>query len=226
MDNIWVWVLVGVVVLVVILIRNYLLRKTYTKKIMKAMSEEDYDRFYHILDSFWCKFALHPADREMMRLSAVLSQGDTAKIEDQINLMLHMRMKKKRKAAVAMQGFYFYVEMKNRRKADKMISIVQENAGPQSAKELKMIASVLLRTAFACFVNSVITLPLYAAAMGVSLDSVITMVSAVNPAITSLTSFVILATIPFNILKLGLNYFVGYLLYNRLHAIYHEVKPA
>ena len=145
MDNIWVWVLVGVVVLVVILIRNYLLRKTYTKKIMKAMSEEDYDRFYHILDSFWCKFALHPADREMMRLSAVLSQGDTAKIEDQINLMLHMRMKKKRKAAVAMQGFYFYVEMKNRRKADKMISIVQENAGPQSAKELKMIASVLLR---------------------------------------------------------------------------------
>ena len=54
MDNIWVWVLVGVVVLVVILIRNYLLRKTYTKKIMKAMSEEDYDRFYHILDSIWC----------------------------------------------------------------------------------------------------------------------------------------------------------------------------
>ncbi len=56
-----------------------------------------------------------------------------------------MRMKKKRKAAVAMQGFYFYVEMKNRRKADKMISIVQENAGPHAAKELKMIASVLLR---------------------------------------------------------------------------------
>ncbi len=57
MNNIWVWVLIGVIVLVVILIRNYLLRKTYTKKIMKAMSEEDYDRFYHILDSFWCQFA-------------------------------------------------------------------------------------------------------------------------------------------------------------------------
>ena len=96
----------------------------------------------------------------------------------------------------------------------------------RTAAAVSLSASVLLRTAFACFVNSVITLPLYAAAMGVSLDSVITMVSAVNPAITSLTSFVILATIPFNILKLGLNYFVGYLLYNRLHAIYHEVKPA
>ena len=96
----------------------------------------------------------------------------------------------------------------------------------RTAAAVSLSASVLLRTAFACFVNSVITLPLYAAAMGVSLDSVITMVSAVNPAITSLTSFVILATIPFNILKLGVNYFVGYLLYNRLHAIYHEVKPA
>ena len=96
----------------------------------------------------------------------------------------------------------------------------------RTAAAVSLSASVLLRTAFACFVNSVITLPLYAAPMGVSLDSVITMVSAVNPAITSLTSFVILATIPFNILKLGLNYFVGYLLYNRLHAIYHEVKPA
>ena len=96
----------------------------------------------------------------------------------------------------------------------------------RTAAAVSLSASVLLRTSFACFVNSVITLPLYAAAMGVSLDSVITMVSAVNPAITSLTSFVILATIPFNILKLGLNYFVGYLLYNRLHAIYHEVKPA
>ena len=96
----------------------------------------------------------------------------------------------------------------------------------RTAAAVSLSANVLLRTAIACFVNSVITLPLYAAAMGVSLDSVITMVSAVNPAITSLTSFVILATIPFNILKLGLNYFVGYLLYNRLHAIYHEVKPA
>lgn len=145
MNNIWIWVLIGVVAVIIILIRNYLMRKVYTKKIMKSMSEENYDQFYQILDSFWCKFALRPADREMMRLSAVLSQGEVGKIEDQITMMLHMRMKKKRKAAVAMQGFYFYVEMKNRRKADKMISIVQENAGPEAAKELKMISSVLLR---------------------------------------------------------------------------------
>ena len=96
----------------------------------------------------------------------------------------------------------------------------------RKAAAVSLSVSVALRTAFACFVNSVITLPLYAAAMGVSLDSVIAMVSAVNPAITSLSTFVIMATIPFNIIKLGLNYFVGYLLFKRLHAVYREVKPA
>ena len=80
-------------------------------------------------------------------------------------------------------------------------------------------ASVVIRTAFACFVNAFITLPLYAAAMGVSLDEVVRMVAAVNPAITNLTTFIILATIPFNILKLGINYLIGYLLYERLHAV-------
>ena len=86
--------------------------------------------------------------------------------------------------------------------------------------------SIAVRTAFACFTNAFITLPLYAGAMGLSLDNVIATVSSVNPAITNLTTFIVLATIPFNILKLGLNYFVGYLLFNRLMAAYPSLKPA
>ena len=89
-----------------------------------------------------------------------------------------------------------------------------------------LTVSIAIRTAFACFCNAFITLPLYAKAMGVSLDSVVTMVASVNPAITSLTTFIVMATIPFNILKLGLNYFVGYLLFNRLTAAYPSLKPA
>lgn len=89
-----------------------------------------------------------------------------------------------------------------------------------------LAASIVVRTAFACFCNAFITLPLYAKAMGVSLDSVVSMVASVNPAITNLTTFIVMATIPFNILKLGLNYFVGYLLYNRLKAVYPALKPA
>ena len=63
-----------------------------------------------------------------------------------------------------------------------------------------------------------ITLPLYAKAMSLPLDEVIRMVASVNPAIKDLNGFIILATIPFNVLKVGLNYIVGQLLFVRLRA--------
>lgn len=89
-----------------------------------------------------------------------------------------------------------------------------------------LIVSIPLRTLFACLCNAFITLPLYAAAMGVPLDNVIAMVAAVNPAISDLPTFIILATIPFNILKIGMNGAVGYMLYHRLRAAHPVVKPA
>ena len=81
-----------------------------------------------------------------------------------------------------------------------------------------LTVSVVIRTIFACFCNAFITLPLYAAAMNLPLDEVIRMVAAVNPAIQDLNGFIILATIPFNVLKIGLNFAVGHLLYSRLLA--------
>ena len=82
-----------------------------------------------------------------------------------------------------------------------------------------MLVSVPVRVAFACFCNACITLPLYAKAMDMPLDGVIQIVAAVNPSIHNLTSFIVLATIPFNILKIGVNYIVGYFLYERLCKI-------
>ncbi len=94
----------------------------------------------------------------------------------------------------------------------------------QKALIIALVASVFIRTAWACFCNACITLPLYAKAMNVSLDDVVRMVAKVNPAITNLNSFIILATIPFNIIKLSLNYLVGHVLYSRLLAA--RVVPA
>ena len=81
-----------------------------------------------------------------------------------------------------------------------------------------LLISIVIRTACACFINANITLPLYAKAMSLPLDEVIRMVASVNPAIKDLHGFIILATIPFNVLKVGLNYIVGQLLFVRLRA--------
>ena len=81
-----------------------------------------------------------------------------------------------------------------------------------------LLLSIVIRTACASFINANITLPLYAKAMSLPLDEVIRMVASVNPAIKDLNGFIILATIPFNVLKVGLNYIVGQLLFVRLRA--------
>ena len=81
-----------------------------------------------------------------------------------------------------------------------------------------LLLSIVIRTACAGFINANITLPLYAKAMSLPLDEVIRMVASVNPAIKDLNGFIILATIPFNVLKVGLNYIVGQLLFVRLRA--------
>lgn len=94
------------------------------------------------------------------------------------------------------------------------------------AAAISLGTSIAIRTAFACFCNAFITLPMYATAMGVSLDEVVKMVAAVNPAITDLTGFIIFATIPFNVLKLGINYLLGYFLYSRIHNVYPVMRTA
>ncbi len=81
-----------------------------------------------------------------------------------------------------------------------------------------LAVSVVVRTLWACFCNACITLPLYAKAMNISLDEVVRIVAKVNPAITDLNSFIILATVPFNIIKIGLNYIIGFVLFGRLEA--------
>ena len=96
--------------------------------------------------------------------------------------------------------------------------IYQKLGANRKAAVEALLISIVIRTACACFINANITLPLYAKAMSLPLDEVIRMVASVNPAIKDLNGFIILATIPFNVLKVGLNYIVGQLLFVRLRA--------
>lgn len=83
------------------------------------------------------------------------------------------------------------------------------------AAALALLATVLIKTLSATVINLFITLPLYAKAMGVDLESLAKTFGAVNPAISNLTSFILVATVPFNIIKVSLNGLIAYLLYKR-----------
>ena len=83
-----------------------------------------------------------------------------------------------------------------------------------------LVVSLPIRIAMSCAINAFITLPLYAKAMGLSMDEVVRTVGAVNPLIQNLPLFLILATVPFNLIKLSLNYAAGWFLYERLKKVH------
>lgn len=64
-----------------------------------------------------------------------------------------------------------------------------------------MAAGTLFMTIAGCFINAYVLLPAYSKAFGMPIDALIGMGTAVNPAITGLGTFVILAVAPFNIIK-------------------------
>lgn len=84
---------------------------------------------------------------------------------------------------------------------------------------LGLICGTVLMTAAGCFLNAYILLPAYSTALHMELDKLIEMGSAINPAVNSLMSFVLLAVAPFNLLKGFLLSVVTMLIYKKISII-------
>lgn len=83
-----------------------------------------------------------------------------------------------------------------------------------------MVAGTVLMVVIGCFINAYVMLPVYAKAFGLPIDALIQMGTAVNPNITSLTSFVIFAVAPFNLLKAVLVSLVVLLIYKKISPVF------
>lgn len=98
--------------------------------------------------------------------------------------------------------------------------IFQKMKYTKKAARVSLAVSLPVRIAVSCCINAFITLPLYAKAINLPLNQVIQTVAKMNPSITNLFTFIVLATVPFNLIKVGLNYIIGYILYDRLAAVH------
>lgn len=77
----------------------------------------------------------------------------------------------------------------------------------------------------AIVVNCFLTLPLYANLMFGGIENIISMGTAINPAITNLPTFAVFAIVPFNLLKLGMNAGITALVYKKVSVILHVGAP-
>ena len=81
-----------------------------------------------------------------------------------------------------------------------------------------MITGTLLMTVIGCVINAFVLLPTYAVAFGLSMDKLVAMGTAVNSGITGISTFVMFAVAPFNLLK-------GILVSVTVFLIYKKISP-
>ena len=79
-----------------------------------------------------------------------------------------------------------------------------------------LVTGTLVMTVFGSFFNAVYLLPKFSELYGIPLEAIIAMGTDVNPGITSVSTLVLFAVVPFNILKGALVSLLTFLLYKRV----------
>ena len=83
-----------------------------------------------------------------------------------------------------------------------------------------MAVGTVFMTVVGCFLNAFVLLPTYAKAFGMPIDALVGMGSAINGKITGLSTFVVFAVAPFNLLKGVLVSMIVFLIYKKISPIF------
>jgi len=85
-----------------------------------------------------------------------------------------------------------------------------------------MLAGTLVMTVFGSAFNAVYLLPKFAQLYGMPLDAIVGMGTKINPAITGVSTLVLFAVVPFNLLKGVIDSALTFLLYKRISPLLHR----
>lgn len=99
-------------------------------------------------------------------------------------------------------------------------AIVYKQKKTRKGAMIGMAAGTALMVVIGCLINAYVMLPAYSAAFGLPIDALVQMGTAVNPSITSLSTFVIFAVAPFNLLKAVLVSLIVLLIYKKISPIF------
>ena len=98
-------------------------------------------------------------------------------------------------------------------------SIIYSRKKTKKGAVLGLIIGTLLLTIVGSLLNAYVLLPAYGAAFHMPIDRLIAMGTAINPSINSMSTFILLAVVPFNLLKGVLVSIITILLYKKLSPI-------
>lgn len=105
-------------------------------------------------------------------------------------------------------------------------SLIYRHSKSRRSAILGMAAGTIVATVVAVLVNMYIMIPFYGTAFGMPVEAIVSMGTAVIPAVDSAWKFVLLITAPFNLLKWILISVLAGLMYKPLSPILHGRKRA
>ncbi len=91
---------------------------------------------------------------------------------------------------------------------------------------IALLTGCLTMILSACLVNAFITIPFYAKVMFDGVEQIIAMGTAVNANITNMGTFILLAVVPFNLLKGTVISVLTFLLYKRISSIIKKISSS
>lgn len=138
-----VWIAFIVVLIISVFGTQWYKRSTFNK-LLKCLQNQEYDKFFKILDSLGCKYFFAPFNREHMRLNAYFMMGDGEKIRNQFDLILNMHINKKQRLDVSMKAFYFYVDEEDKVKAKEILDKLQGVSDETMYEQCNLIYEILL----------------------------------------------------------------------------------
>lgn len=101
-------------------------------------------------------------------------------------------------------------------------SIVYHVKKTRQTALIGMGVGTLIMTIFGSFFNAVYLIPTFAKLFGMPIDAIISMGTAVNPAIVSVGTLALFAVVPFNIVKGVIDSVLTFLLYKKLSPVIHK----
>ena len=85
-----------------------------------------------------------------------------------------------------------------------------------------MVVGTVFMAVVGCLINAYLLLPAYSAGLEIPMDVLVGMGTSINPAITNIFTFVVLAVAPFNLIKGIIVSILTLLLYKRISGIIKE----
>ena len=99
-------------------------------------------------------------------------------------------------------------------------ALIYKHKKTRKSALIGMVTGTTLMVIAGCFINAYIMLPVFSAAFQLPIDALVSMGTAVNPYITNLTTFVIFAVAPFNLLTGALVSLIVLMIYKKISPIF------